>query len=174
MITLKNILDVAEPALKLAALKGYSVDNEINFSINHRLTRCLGRFLVKPIYVNGDEKEVYIIEVTSLYYDVCPEFIDTVLHEVAHFIAYTNFDDMSHSKQWKQIAIDLGADPYATAFVDSTKIAAPKKRQKMRAQCVCSRTVYRVNSITKLQVQKKMIKCPACKIRKLYLTMSDI
>lgn len=53
MITLQNILDIAEPALKLAALKGYSVDNDIFFSINHRLTRCLGRFMVKPIYVDG-------------------------------------------------------------------------------------------------------------------------
>jgi len=174
MITLQNILDVAVPALKLAALKGYSVDNDIFFSINHRLTRCLGRFLVKPIYVDGEEQEEFFIEVTSLYYDVCPEFIDTVLHEIAHFIAYTNFDDLLHSKQWKQIAIDLGADPYATAFVDSTKIAAPKKRQKMRAQCVCNDTVYKINSLTKLQIQKKMIKCPECKIRKLYLIMSDI
>lgn len=177
MITLQNILDVANETFKTAEAKGYRITDTVSFSVNTRLNRTLGRFMVETVYIGGGKmKKKYTIDITGRYQEVCEEFIDTVRHEIAHFIAYTNFDeDMSHGKQWKKVAIDLGAKPSATVLLSSTQpVEPPKIRRKMRAKCVCCPKVYKINPITKMQVNSSMIVCPTCKVKKLFLIMSDI
>lgn len=177
MITLQNILDVANATLKIAAEKGYLVDEELTYSVNHRLTLSLGRFLVKTVTIGAEEQKYYSIDITSRFHDVCDEFVDTVRHEIAHFVAFLNFGDLSHGKQWKKIAVELGANPSPKALVPDAQIAPAKPRKrnrKTRAKCVCCPTIYKVNSVTKMQVRQGMILCPTCKQKKLYLILSEV
>jgi len=38
---------------------------------------------------------------------------DTILHEFAHAIAYELYSEMGHGSKWKEIAIEIGAEPRA-------------------------------------------------------------
>ena len=42
------------------------------------------------------------------------DFVDTVLHEYAHFITYLLYSKTGHCKEWKQICRVIGCDPMAT------------------------------------------------------------
>lgn len=173
MITLNDILVVAEATFKIAASKGYSVKNKVTFSINNRLSSTHGRFIVKPEYVRGRECEVYSIDITHRYQSPCDEFVDTVRHEIAHFIAYTSFGDLSHGPLWKKIALDLGAHPRSCAKGDTDSLLVPAEKRKrrllVRAQCKCCPVIYRANKNQKFQIQRGLMLCPKCKVKKLYL-----
>lgn len=51
------------------------------------------------------------------------EVTDTILHEIAHALAYTLFRDISHGDTWKEICVAIGAKPerYATKDVATVK-----------------------------------------------------
>lgn len=173
MITLKNILDVAGETFKTAAAKGYTINAPITFEVNTRLNRALGRFIYKEVSIAGRTTYTYKIDISGRFNDVSPEFIDTVRHEIAHFIAFTSFDDMSHGPQWKKIAVDLGANPKSCVKLkdeESIAAAAPrKKRQVIRAQCACCPTLYKAKKEQYFQIQSGLYLCPKCKVLKLKL-----
>jgi predicted SprT family Zn-dependent metalloprotease len=173
MITLQNILDVAGETFKTAAAKGYTINAPITFEVNPRLNRALGRFIYNEMTVGGRKKYTFKIDISGRFNEVSAQFIDTVRHEIAHFIAFTSFEDMSHGPQWKKIAMDLGAVPKScVSLKDDESVAAEKprkKRQVIRAQCVCSPTLYKAKKDQYFKIQKGLFMCPACKVQKLRL-----
>lgn len=173
MITLKNILDVAEATFKVAAAKGYSVNKVVTFAVNPRLNSSLGVFKVKKTELYGVVSETMSIDISGRFTEVGEQFIDTVRHEIAHFIAYIHFGDLSHGPKWKKIASDLGAVPKSYVMLtDNDPVAPAKVRQKrlvIRARCVCCPKLYRPKKEQKIQIQSGLIPCPKCKVKKLYL-----
>lgn len=174
MITLQNILDVAGETFKTAAAKGYMINDNITFEVNTRLNRALGRFSYEEITVGGRSQYTFKIEISGRFKEVSPQFINVVRHEIAHFIAFTHFADMSHGPQWKKIAVDLGADPRYSVKIDdddqSVSAEKPRKaRSVIRAQCVCSPTLYKAKKDQYFKIQKGLFMCPACKVKKLRL-----
>lgn len=173
MITLQNILDVAGETFKTAAAKGYVINDAITFEVNPRLNRALGRFICEETIVGERKSYTFKIDISGRFKEVSPKFIDVVRHEIAHFIAFTSFEDMSHGPQWKKIAVDLGAKPRSYVNVeDDESIAAEKPRKArsvIRAQCVCSPTLYKAKKDQYFKIQKGLFICPACKVQKLRL-----
>ena len=45
------------------------------------------------------------------------DFLDTILHEIAHALAFINDGHCGHGKPWKKWAVKVGANPKATAEV---------------------------------------------------------
>jgi predicted SprT family Zn-dependent metalloprotease len=87
---------------------------------------------------------------------------DTLLHEVAHIIAWMVADDRSHGYFWKFVASSIGATPHRLGhdikFEES--VAAHRVRKtKLVAKCSdCGQTWYRQRSLKKA----RSYHCPDC------------
>lgn len=172
MITINDIKKIADEAIFIARKLGYKVDFPIEYKINNRFVRCLGKFKCKHVIENGVKKTTFKIEISNRFVSDNYEFIDTVRHEVAHFIAYVNFENLSHDEQWKKIAKEIGAKPETVAMVERgiLKEAKPRKKHTLtRAKCFCSPKIYKASRKLLEQIQYAAILCPECKIRSLYI-----
>lgn len=172
MITINDIKKIAEEAIFIAKNLGYKVDSPIEYSINNKFVRCLGKLKCIHIIENGIKKTNFKIEISNRFLSVNREFIDTVLHEIAHFIAYVNFENLSHDEQWKKIATEIGAKPERVAMIENgiLKEAKPRKKHTLtRAKCFCSPKIYKASRKLLEQIQYAAILCPECKIRSLYI-----
>lgn len=54
--------------------------------------------------------------------EVPHEIRDTILHEIAHALAWTRHGDRTHGPLWKQICREIGAVPRAAARQDSIRV----------------------------------------------------
>lgn len=172
MIQLQDIINIAEEALAVARSKGYTVNNDIVYSINNRLSRALGRFRCTIETRLGKKHYTYSIEISGAFKEYCDALVNTVRHEVAHYIAYTNFEDISHGRIWKKIASDIGANPQRCVDVSNNPAIEKKerkKRLKIRAKCVSCPQLYRINKPTQNKIQRGLIFCPTCQRHKLQL-----
>lgn len=172
MITLEQVLAVAQETFKVAATKGYFTDNNVTFRVSNRLSRCLGLYTCKEKTQFGFVQKEHSIAITSRFIEMSAECIDTIRHEIAHFFAYSLFKDLSHGPQWQKIATDLGASPKACVkLADDEPIAPPKPRKKnvvTRVKCDCSPTLYKARKDQKFRIAHGLMLCPTCKVRKLY------
>lgn len=173
MITLAQVLAVAEETFKLATAKGYYTNEKVNFRISTRLNRALGIYSYKEKTGFGFVERNHSIAITSRFQEMSAECIDTIRHEIAHFFAFEYFRDLSHGPQWQKIATDLGATPKACVkLADDEPIAPPKPRKKnvvTRVRCDCCPTLYKAKKHQKFQIAHGLILCPTCKVKKLYL-----
>lgn len=82
---------------------------EYSFEFNMS-TRALGTCSFR-------KKTIYLSEHWT---KACPksEVLDTILHEIAHAIAYRDYGDPTHGKHWKLVARMIGATPEAKAKID--------------------------------------------------------
>ena len=54
------------------------------------------------------------------------EIRDTILHEIAHALAWTRHGERTHGAQWKQICREIGAVPCAAAKPDAIRVTTYK------------------------------------------------
>lgn len=80
----------------------------VKFKINreNKRVKCLGRCWHKKGYF-----EVYPQNHQGLGKE---EFIDTVLHEYAHYLTYLLYETSGHNSEWKQICRIIGCRPLST------------------------------------------------------------
>ena len=82
------------------------------------------------------------------------EIEDTILHEIAHALAWINDRFTGHGKVWKYWARKIGANPKACSKANLTK---PKNHYKYEQTC-CGAT-YKRHRISK----RRKYFCPKCK-----------
>jgi len=92
------------------------------------------------------------------------QYDNTLLHEVAHIIAWLVFDARGHGYYWRRMAALIGVDLYMEhdpKFMES--IAAHRvKKTKLVALCPsCDKKWHRMRSFSK----RKTWWCPSCKTR---------
>ena len=69
-----------------------------------------------------------------------PEVVeDTVLHEIAHAIAFELHHDLSHGRRWKSIAAAIGATPRS-----SGRFRTPKSPWMLVTYCSGSKTIEKI------------------------------
>jgi len=88
-----------------------------------------------------------VMKITEL--DCAPaERADTLLHEIAHLVAYFHFSDGGHGVAWQRCAVALGAKPYRCGSDErhDRAVAAKRARQgKVVARCTkCGSKVFRL------------------------------
>lgn len=54
------------------------------------------------------------------------EIRDTILHEIAHALAWTRHGERTHGPRWKQICREIGAVPCASAKPDAIRVTTYK------------------------------------------------
>lgn len=54
------------------------------------------------------------------------EIRDTILHEIAHALAWTRHGERTHGPRWKQICREIGAVPCAAAKPDAIRVTTYK------------------------------------------------
>ncbi len=54
------------------------------------------------------------------------EIRDTILHEIAHALAWTRHGERTHGARWKQICREIGAVPCAAAKPDAIRVTTYK------------------------------------------------
>lgn len=64
--------------------------------------------------------------------DIPHEICDTVLHEVAHALAWTRFRDRTHGPVWKRICREIGAVPRASAPRDAIRVTSYKYALRLK------------------------------------------
>lgn len=64
--------------------------------------------------------------------EVPHEIRDTILHEIAHALAWTRHGDRTHGPLWKQICRDLGAVPRAAARQDAIRVTTYKYMMRLK------------------------------------------
>lgn len=68
------------------------------------------------------------------------EVIDTVLHEIAHAIAFEKHNEGGHGRVWKTVCLEIGASP--SRCYDAEVVERPRKRFK--GVCpTCRREIFR-------------------------------
>tara|TARA_R100001594_G_scaffold147001_2_gene199297 strand:- start:881 stop:1321 length:441 start_codon:yes stop_codon:yes gene_type:complete len=82
------------------------------------------------------------------------EIEDTILHEIAHALAWTHDKFKGHGKIWKDWAIKVGATPKACS---KANLAQPKNHYKYQQTC-CGAT-YKRHRLRK----NARYYCPKCK-----------
>lgn len=60
------------------------------------------------------------------------EIRDTILHEIAHALAWTLHGDRSHGQQWKAICREIGAVPRAAARQEAIRVTAYKYALRLK------------------------------------------
>ena len=83
------------------------------------------------------------------------EIEDTILHEIAHALAWIHDKFKGHGKTWKAWARKVGATPKARS---KTNLTEPKKHYKYNDKCGCGKTFKRHRKSNRLQYH-----CPSCK-----------
>jgi predicted SprT family Zn-dependent metalloprotease len=81
---------------------------------------------------------------------------DTILHEIAHALAYKEYNDSGHGHFWKKVCLKIGAVPKACVHVSS--INCPKKAYK--AACSSCGTQYARHRIS--YKQGRFYYCTQC------------
>lgn len=66
---------------------------------------------------------------------------DTILHELAHAIAYELYHEKGHGPSWQQVALKLGANPKATG-----KFVLPEYPWAVVTYCSQAETVKKITS----------------------------
>lgn len=82
------------------------------------------------------------------------EIEDTILHEIAHALAWTHDKFKGHGKIWKDWARKVGANPRACS---KANLAKPKNHYKYEQTC-CGVT-YKRHRVSK----RRRYYCPKCK-----------
>ena len=82
------------------------------------------------------------------------EIEDTILHEIAHALAWINDKCRGHGKIWKRWAKKVGANPQACS---KSNLAHPQNHYKYAQEC-CG-VIYKRHRISK----RRSYYCPNCK-----------
>lgn len=72
------------------------------------------------------------IDINHAKMSTLPEIVDTILHEIAHALAFHLYGSVGHDKKWRSECIRLGCTPRAKATVsdDLLEVYRPKKTSK--------------------------------------------
>ncbi len=61
-----------------------------------------------------------------------PEIFDTILHEIAHALAWTRHQDRTHGPRWKAICQEIGAAPKARAASGTVRVTTYKYSLRLK------------------------------------------
>ena len=133
--------------LALLHMEKYKIANKFNFEfedVKSSLGRCFyfeKRITLSKWYVEENSEE---------------EVEDTILHEIAHALAWINDRASGHGKIWKSWAKKVGANPSA---VSKHKLIKPKNHHKYEQECCgVNYQRHRISS-------KRKYYCPKCEQR---------
>jgi predicted SprT family Zn-dependent metalloprotease len=60
------------------------------------------------------------------------EILDTILHEIAHAIAFKLYGERGHGPYWRRVCVNVGAKPVRCAGLN---VVMPRREPKYRAMC---------------------------------------
>jgi len=129
----QTAIDMTTELIKKHELSGWSV--KIDRRPKGRLGQC--RLYKREIgltgwHVEGSEDN---------------EVIDTILHELAHALAWVRYGSRGHCAKWRAMCIELGAVPKARSKRLETNKMRPS--YKWSATCTACNTEHKCHRITK-------------------------
>ncbi len=71
------------------------------------------------------------------------ELFDTILHEVAHALAWTRHGNASHDKVWKSICLEIGANPRRCAPAHLAPSSPPSYALRLKTTGEIVKTYHR-------------------------------
>lgn len=101
----------------------YSLANSLLSETYIRINLIRKKWKIKMVWVRKpfhgichfDEREIHLnMELLQFVSD--SEIRDTILHEIAHALAYTKYDVINHNHIWKRICKMIGCKPLATNY----------------------------------------------------------
>lgn len=100
------------------------------------------------------------------------EIKDTILHEIAHAIAYVQYNATGHGHTWKRVCREIGANP-TRCF--SGEIKKNDSDYKYKIECgACGKTGHRhrfnKSTLNQLKHGHRWFNCPNCKLK---MTVTD-
>jgi len=106
---LEEALNIAKEELRVLSYKYSKLDSWTikTDRAKRRAGSCRAseRFITLSEYhIEHNEKEIVL---------------DTILHEIAHAICYEYYRDISHGKNWKKIAKEIGATPRSKGYFNT-------------------------------------------------------
>jgi hypothetical protein len=100
----QTLINKAYLAIKEKRPEWYSTITDVHWEMNSRLRRVLGK--AKMNY----RMNSYTIQLNSVYASTVAEdsLYDTIVHELAHIIAYRIYHDTGHGSYWRTVFLLLG------------------------------------------------------------------
>ena len=94
--------------------------------------RRTNRFRTRLGQFSGYISGAGLVEYTHKLAFESEDFIkDVVRHEIAHAIEFSQFGNVSHSAQWREIAKEVGCYPGANAYPEERHAAVAASRGKV-------------------------------------------
>ncbi len=132
--------------------KRIGITDEVVFEINPRLKRALGRCRF------GDMDYLRLVVTAPSLIDLNKRYVlggkddqirDTILHELAHHLAWRDFKHRNHGLRWQNKCILIGADP------TRQKNAEFEKAYKWLIKCVSCDKVVAQRYVVKRNLLKR-------------------
>lgn len=103
-----------------------------------------------------------IIELNPHLLDTPEKLESTLMHELAHFVAYCNYESRGHGKLWKKVMVELGQKPDRCHSYDTSQVK--RKMKKYKVSCKCDFKTVTKHLLTKMK-KGQNYRCGKCKVR---------
>lgn len=123
---LQTLINKAYLTIKEQRPEWYALITDIKWSVNSRMKRTLGRARMNQLLA------YYAIEISENYFNTATEdgIYNTVVHEIAHIIAYRAYKDPGHGHMWRTVFTILGGNGERCAKPGENGYQAARNRVK--------------------------------------------
>jgi hypothetical protein len=123
---IQTLINKAYLAIKEKRPEWYSTITDVTWEMNSRVRRVLGRAKMNAIFNR------YKIELNSAYSETVDEenLYNTIVHELAHIIAFRVYRDKGHGYYWRSVFLILDGDGKRCAMPGEGGYTAVRNRIK--------------------------------------------